>query len=61
VRSLVKVLLCYQEGFMLIHIRRRAKNNVPTQHNDISMVMPGTEKILQASYTALVMAFGVLC
>ena len=45
---------------MPIHIRRRDKNNVPTQEYDMSMFMSDEMSFPPASYTAIIAAFGFL-
>ncbi len=46
---------------MRIHIRYGDKNGVLSQRLDISPVTPKAMLYLQASYTAIVAVFGVLC
>ena len=45
---------------MPIRIGRRDKKSASRQYADISLVMTAAILVLQASYTALVAAFGVL-
>jgi len=45
---------------MPIHIRRREKNNIPTQESDISLFMSDEISFPLASYTANSAVFGFL-
>ena len=47
--------------FMSIRIRHHDKNSVLAQQAEISMVMTDAKFVSQASYTALIAAFGILC
>jgi len=49
------------EDFMSIRIRHHNKNSVLAQQAEISMVMTGAIFVSQASYMALIAAFGILC
>jgi hypothetical protein len=49
------------EDFISIRIRHRDKNRVLAKQAEISMVMTDAIFVSQASYTALIAAFGILC
>jgi hypothetical protein len=61
VRSPVDMLSGGRGGLMPIYIRYGDKNGVLSQRLDISPVEPRAMLYLQASYTAIVVVFGVLC